>query len=344
MRVETPISGDLTHVAEAARQAEELGYDGVSTSETKHDPFLPCLLALEHTQRLTAGTAIAVAFPRSPMVVAETCWDLAAFSGGRFKLGLGTQIRAHTERRFSTPWIGAPGPRLRAYIQALRAIFACWQNGTPLNFRGKYYTFTLMTPFFNPGPIDHPTIPISISAANPYNCETVGLMCDGVRLHPFNTPRYTREVILPHIKQGAERAGRSLTEIDIVGGGFLITGKTWGEIERQKPAVKQHIAFYASTPAYYPVLEAHGWGNVGPKLNEMSKRGQWVEMGDVITDEMLEEFAVIARYDDIVEKVKQRWQGVATTVEFSLPVHSERDKGRLKEMITELKRAGQAAG
>ena len=340
MRIHTGVGGDLKRVPAAARRAEELGYDGVLVGETSHNPFLPCLLALEHSERLTAGTAVAIAFPRSPMVVANKCWDLSAFSGGRFNLGLGTQIAIHNERRFSTAWPGPPGPRLREYIQSLRAIWDCWQNGTPLNYRGEYYTFTLMTPFFNPGPIEHPKIPIYISALNPYNARTVGLMCDGIRLHGFDTIKYTKEVILPNIKKGADQAGRSMDEIDISGGGFLITGETWDDIERQKPATKQHIAFYASTPAYYPVLEIHGWGEVGPRLNDMSKRGKWVEMGEVITDEMLEEFAVVALYDDVVEKVKAKWEGVATSIGFSIPTRDERDEGRLKEMIAELKKPG----
>jgi probable F420-dependent oxidoreductase len=338
MRVEVPLPDILADAPAAAREAEALGYDSAGAQETAHNPFLNCLMALEHTERLRVGTAIAVAFPRSPMVVANLCWDLAAYSGGRFTLGLGTQIRVHNERRFSTQWLGPPGPRLREYILALRAIFDCWQNGSRLSFRGEHYQFSLMTPFFNPGPIEHPQIPVYISAVNPYNCETVGLMCDGIRLHPFNTPTYLREVIVPNVEKGARQAGRSLADIDLVGGGFVITGETPDEIEAQKPAVKQHIAFYASTPAYYPVLETHGWQEIGPKLNDLSKRGKWQEMGDLISDDMLEEIAVVARLDDVVERAKSQWGGVVTTFVFSIPARTDREKGRLRELIAELKK------
>jgi probable F420-dependent oxidoreductase len=337
VKVETfvPI-GNLRDVPAPARAAEELGYDGVIVPETGHDPFLPLALAAEHTRRITLGTGVAIAFPRAPMTVAQIAWDLQALSKGRFLLGLGTQVKGHNERRYSVPWT-APGPRLREYILCLRAIWDCWQNGTRPDFRGEHYTFTLMTPYFNPGPIEHPHIPIYISAINPYNCRLVGELCDGVRLHAFNTLTYLREVILPNIEAGARKAGRSLRDIDISGGSFIVTGESEEELEQAKRATKQQIAFYGSTRTYKPIMDLHGWGDVCLKLNAMSLRGQWQEMADEISDEMLEEFAVIGTYDEIAGRVKERFGDIVTSVGFAMPIRSPDDRERLRAILQTLR-------
>ncbi|RMF83636.1 MAG: TIGR03617 family F420-dependent LLM class oxidoreductase [Nitrospinota bacterium] len=336
MHVDTHLeTGILAEAPAAARLAETIGFDGIWTPETKHNPFLPLTLIAEHSSRLICGTSIAIAFARSPMVLANIAWDLQAYSQGRFVLGLGTQVKGHNERRFSVKW-ESPGPRMREVILALRAIWDCWQHGTPLRFQGRYYTFTLMTPFFNPGPIAHPHIPIHIAAINPYMCRLVGELCDGIRLHSFNSRRYTEEVILPNIRAGAEKAGRSPDDIAICGGGFIITGATSEEIEQEKEKVRQRIAFYASTRTYKPILDIHGWGETCLILHQMAARGEWEAMAGQITDEMLEAFAVWGTYDEIAEKVWERYGGVVDRVVLPFPRTPEAQEA-MQDVVQALK-------
>jgi len=339
VKVETMASLDLSRTAEDAKRAEALGYDGLLTPETGHDPFLPLLIAGEHTSRVTLGTAVAICFPRSPMVTAQLAWDIQKFTNGRFLLGLGTQVKGHNVRRYGAAWPGPPGPRLREYIQMLRAIWDCWQNGTRPSFKGEYYQFTLMSPFFNPGPIENPHIPIYISAVNAYNCRLAGELCDGLRLHGFNTPKYLHEVILPAVEAGAKKAGRSLKDVDIAGLGFVITGRTASDLTRAADPVRRQIAFYASTRTYRPVLDIHGWGEVGEKLFHMSMRGEWDAMGDLITDDMLEEFCTIATYDELVPKLLKHYGGAVTRAAFAIPTPTPEDEERLKTMIRQLQAA-----
>ncbi len=266
MQVETTIlAQNLVAYAEQARRLEEIGYDSVVTPEAGHDPFLPLTVVAEHTQKMKFGTAVAIAFPRSPMVTAQLAWDLQRFSGGRFILGLGTQVKGHNERRYSTPWPSPPGPRFKDYILTMKAIFKTFQEAgsRPTFHTGPHYQFNLIAPFFNPGPNADGHVPIYISAVNRYNCRLVGEVCDGIRMHGFNTTKYTKEVILPEIEAGARKAGRKLSDIDIVGGSFIITGKNEEEVERAKAPVRQQLSFYASTRAYHPVLEVHGWQDAG---------------------------------------------------------------------------------
>jgi probable F420-dependent oxidoreductase len=326
MKVDTHLeSSRMESVPAAVRAAEAIGFDGIWTSETQHNPFLPLTLVAEHSSHLLFGSSIAIAFARSPMTLANIGWDLQAYSKGRFVLGLGTQVKGHNERRFSVKW-EAPGPRMREVILALRAIWDCWQNGTPLNFRGQYYTFTLMTPFFSPGSIDHPHIPIHIAAINPYMCRLVGELCDGIRLHSFNSRRYTEEVILPNIRQGAEKAGRSLEDIEICGGGFILTGTTKEEVEQEKEKTRRRIAFYASTRTYKPILDVHGWGETCLKLHDLAAKGQWEAMAKEITDEMLDVFAVWGTYDEIADKVRARYKGMADRIVLPLPQRKEEEE------------------
>jgi probable F420-dependent oxidoreductase len=339
MKVETNVDmRSLRDVPAAARKAEELGYDGVFTSQTGHDPFLPLALSAEHTQRVTLATAVAIAFPLSPTSLAHIAWDIQALSGGRLLLGLGSQVKGHIVRRFGMSY-APPGPRMREYILALRAVWDCWQNGTKLDFQGDYYNLTLMTPYFNPGPIEQPHVRIYVSAVNPYMLRLAGELCDGVRLHAFNTAKYTREMILPNLEAGARKAGRSLSDIDIAGGSFLVTGETEQEMEQAKRAVKTQVAFYGSTRSYRGVFEAHGWGDVCPQLHELSTQGRWVEMADLITDEMLEEFAVVSDYDGLVPKIKARWGGMITRTGFAIPVRKPEDEERLRHMVRQLQQA-----
>lgn len=289
----------------AAEHAASVGYDGFFTAETTHDPFLPLVMAADTAPELDLGTSIAVAFPRSPMVTAMISWDLAEASGGKFILGLGTQIKAHITRRFSTEW-DSPGPRLRDYVRSLRAIWDAWQNQTPLKYEGDFYRFTLMTPFFDPGPIKHPEIPVAIAGVGPYLSRLAGELCDGFHVHPFHTAAYLDQVVIPNIAAGAEAAGRSLDDCQRISTVFVVTGANDEEMAQSMEAVKQQIAFYASTPSYSGVLEASGW-DFGPQLTAMSKRGQWMEMADIITDEVVSQVGVVAPIGELGPAIRRRY-------------------------------------
>lgn len=289
----------------AAERAARLGYDGFFTAETSHDPFLPLVVAAEAAPALDLGTAIAVAFPRSPMVTAMTAWDLAEASGGRFILGLGTQVRAHITRRFSTEW-DSPGPRLRDYVLALRAIWDAWADGESLRYEGEFYRFTLMTPFFDPGPTGHPHPPVAVAGVGPHLSRLAGEICDGFHVHPFHTVAYLDQVVLPNLAEGAEAKGRSPDECQRIVPVFVVTGSDDSEMDRSRELVKQQISFYASTPSYAPVLEANGW-DFGPQLTAMSKRGQWGEMASVIPDEVVAEVAVVAPIDRLGSAIRRRY-------------------------------------
>ncbi|HSE95725.1 MAG TPA: TIGR03617 family F420-dependent LLM class oxidoreductase [Methylomirabilota bacterium] len=321
----------LSDLPGVARAVEDLGFDGLWTAETRHDPFLPLVLAAEHTRRVTLGTAIAVAFPRSPTVVAHTAWDLQAASGGRLILGLGTQVKGHNERRFSVPWT-APGPRLREYIQALRALWHAWQTGGPVAFRGEHYTITLMTPFFAPGPIDHPRIPIYIAAVNAYNLRLAGELADGVHLHPFHSVRYLREFALPHLEAGLHQGGRTRGELVLATSVFLVTGRTAAELAQMRREMRAQIAFYASTRTYEPVLAVHGWADLAPRLHRKSVAGDWAGMADLISDEMLAAFAVEAPLDDLAATVRSRYAGLLDRVAPYLPLNRPTSVEALKTL------------
>jgi len=304
---------DLRDVPALAREAEALGVDGLWTAETRHDPFLPLAVAAEHTRRVSLGTAIAVAFPRSPTVVAQTAWDLQATSGGRLILGLGTQVKGHMERRFSVKW-AAPGPRLREYILALRALWEAWQTRGPVSFRGEHYTITLMTPFFAPGPIEHPRIPVYVAAVNAYNLRLAGELCDGVHVHPFHSVRYLREFALPHVEAGLARAGRPRSAVALATSTFMITGRSEAERARAREFARAQIAFYASTRTYEPVLAAHGWQDLMPRLHRKSVEGDWAGMAALVTDEMLGTFAVEAPLDGLAAALRERYRELVDRV------------------------------
>ena len=329
-------TSNLKNIPQEARWAEDMGYDGISVEETAHDPFAALMLAATTTSRVTLETRVAIAFPRSPMVVAHSARDLQDFSEGRFRLGLGTQVKGHIERRFSVPWV-SPGPRMREYVQALRAIWDTWQEGTPLDFQGKFYKFNLMTPFFSPGPSIHPKPPVAISAINPYNCRVAGQVCDGLALHPLTSIRYIKEAIIPNIEIGAREAGRDPQEVKLSTSGFIITGPDSRTIAAQKEAAKQRIAFYASTRTYFPVLELHGYQELGQKLHELSLKGQWSEMTRMVSDEMLDTFAVIGGYDEVGQQLKEQLDGLVDEVGFSMEVSTPEDEKALRRIIEDLK-------
>jgi probable F420-dependent oxidoreductase len=327
---------DLREVPVLAREAEALGFDGLWASETKHDPFLPLALAAEHTRRLSLGTAIAVAFPRSPTVVAHTAWDLQAASGGRLILGLGTQVKGHVERRFSVKWT-APGPRLREYVLALRAIWRAWQTGTPVDFRGEHYAITLMTPFFAPGPIAEPHIPIYVAAVNPYNLRLAGELCDGAHLHPFHSVRYLREFALPHIAAGLAKAGRGRDAITLVASVFMVTGRTAAEIAAARERARAQIAFYASTRTYEPVLAAHGLTELMPRLHRKSVEGDWAGMAALVTDEMLDIFTVEAPLERLAAALQARYAGVLDRLAPYLPLETRTDRTQVADLAAALR-------
>ena len=327
MKVDGGISFDTANSAQTARDAEANGYDGAWTAETSHDPFLACLLAAEHTERIEVGTAIAVAFARSPMTLAQTANDLQSFSEGRFILGLGSQIKPHIEKRFSMPW-SKPAARMREFVSAMRAIWESWNEGTKLDFRGDFYTHTLMTPFFNPGPNSFGPPKVFLAAVGEKMTEVAGEVCDGLICHSFTTERYLREVTVPALERGRQKAGKTMEGFEITGPSFVVTGTTEEELQKAKQGTKQQIAFYGSTPAYRGVLDLHGWGGLQDDLNALSKQGQWVAMGDLIDDEILDTFAVVGEPEQIGPELLKRYGDVATRISFYAPYKSDPERWR----------------
>jgi probable F420-dependent oxidoreductase len=327
MKVDGGIGFDPGGIEKAARSAEELGYDGVWSAETGHDAFLPLAIAAGATEHLELGTGIAVAFARNPMNLAVLANDVHALSKGRFILGLGSQIKPHITKRFSMPW-SHPAPRMRELILAIRAIWESWATGGKLDFRGEFYTHTLMTPFFNPGPNPYGNPKILLAAVGELMTEVAGEVGDGMLVHGFSTERYIREVSLPALERGAAKAGKARSDLVVSYPGFVVTGDSDAAMADAARAVKAQIAFYGSTPAYRPVLELHGWGDLHPELNRLSKQGEWVKMGELISDEVLEEFAVVAPLDDVPSMVRARFGDIVDRFSFYAPYRVEPDQWR----------------
>jgi len=326
------ITHDLKSLPDHARKVEALGYDCLWSSETQHDPYLPVAVAATATTRIKLGTNIATVFSRSPMITAHIAWDLQKASGGRFTLGLGTQVKAHNERRFSVKF-ESPGPKMAEAIRAIRAIWDCWQNGAKLNFKGQFYTFDVMTPFFNPGPIEHPKIPIFIAAVNPYMCGVAGELCEGMHVHPFNSPKYLREVVHPAAEAGLKKSGRARKDFTFATASFVIVGDNERERAEQAQMVRQQIAFYGSTRTYQPVLECHGWGALTAQLHRKSVEGDWKGMADLVTDEMLDAYAVTATYDQLHAKIVERYDGLLDRTALYQPYQPKQDDPRLPAAI-----------
>jgi probable F420-dependent oxidoreductase len=334
MEIDGGIWGGLEKAGEAAAQQEARGYDGIWVPETSHDPFLPLMLAAERTERLDLGTGIAVAFARNPMTLAQVSWDLQAVSHGRFILGLGSQIKAHITRRFSMPWSN-PAARMREMILAIRAIWESWNEGTKLDFRGDFYSHTLMTPFFNPGPNPHGDARIFLAGVGELMTRVAGEVADGFLCHGFTTRQYLDEVTLPNLAKGRAKAGKSMDGFQLAGPMFVVTGRDEAEMAEAASGVKGQIAFYGSTPAYRPVLELHGWGDLQDELNRLSKEGRWAEMGDLIDDDMLATFAVVAPLDQVAGALKDRWGDVLHRLSFYAPY--ETDRAQWDDVIADLK-------
>lgn len=327
---------DLTRVPAAVQRIEALGFDGVMTPEINRDAFLPLVLAAEHSERLQLSTGVAIAFPRAPMVVAQIAWDLQRYSKGRVVLGLGTQVRKHNEERFSVPW-SAPVPRMREYVQTLRAIWTSWQDTSRPDFRGAHYQYRYMTPFFDPGPLEQPHIPVHIAAVNPAMCRLAGELCDGARLHGFCTRRYLDEVVLPAIAHGAARAGRTLADVELSGGGFYATGADDAAVARALETIRRQISFYGSTPSYHGVLAVHGWDDLGHELNRLSREGKWDAMVEAVPDDVVHAFAVAGRYDEIVPKLRERFRGIGRLA-MPVPAQGSPDEGAVRELMKDLRR------
>jgi probable F420-dependent oxidoreductase len=330
MKVDGGIPADLAGAGAQAAELEAGGYSGAWTAETSHDPFLPLLLAAEHTSEIELGTSIAVAFARNPMTLANLAWDLQAYSQGRFILGLGSQIKPHITKRFSMPW-SQPAARMRELILAIRAIWDAWLTGGRLDFRGDFYSHTLMTPFFAPNPadLDGFGVPrVFLAGVGERMTEVAGEVADGFLCHGFTTERYLREVSIPALERGRSTAGKTMDGFEIAGSTFVVTGTDDAELAAAAKGTRQQIAFYGSTPAYRPVLELHGWGGLQDELNALSKQGQWTEMGDLIDDEILGTFAVVGPPEAIAPELRRRYGDVITRVTFYAPYRGDPDRWR----------------
>jgi len=323
----------LNRVPDFCRAAEEMGFNAVWTQETVHDPFLPCTLLAEHTRTLQFGTAIAVSFARSPTDMAYSAWDLAQASGGRFILGLGTQVKAHITRRFGMRWPDSPVAKLREQIAAVRALWSTWQDGTPLQFHGEYYQLDLMSPFFNPGPIDYPHIPVYIAGVNTGLARLAGESADGFHIHPFHTPAYLSEVIQPAIRSGAEDHGRKLSDVEISATVFAARS------EREIKQARKQIAFYASTPSYRRVMTHHGWEEAGEELSRLAAQGEWDSLPEVITEDMLVCFLTAAGSRELGAALRQRYHGIVDRINLYIPFQPGEDDNGWRRLVADVRDA-----
>ena len=311
MKIDSGLMGvsDLQEIPAQVRRLEAEGFDGMVTAEISSDPFLPLVLAAEHSERIELMTSIAVAFARNPMTLANIGNDLQAYSKGRFVLGLGSQIKPHITKRFSQPW-SRPAARMREFVLAMRAIWDCWYEGTPLDFRGDFYSHTLMTPMFTPTNNPYGPPRVVVAAVGPKMTEVVGEVADGMLVHAFTTEKYLREVTLQALEKGLKTSGRDRAALELCLPCFIVTGQDETHWEAARQSTAKQIAFYGSTPAYRPVLEVHGWGELQSELNTLSKRGEWDAMGERIGDDILEQFAVVAEPSKVVSALRSRWGGL----------------------------------
>jgi probable F420-dependent oxidoreductase len=329
---------DIHQVATSARLVELLGYDGLMIEEIKDDPYVILAIAAQATERVSLGTAVAIAFPRSPTVTALSAWTLQKLCRGRLILGLGSQVKGHIERRYGQKWF-PPGPWMREYVEALREIWFAWQEGRQPHWVGDRYRITLNVPLFDPGPIEHPTIPIHLAAVNSYMCEVSGEVADGIRPHPVCTPEYIENVMWPAVRKGAARRGRDLTEFSLSMKPLVATAEDEEQLIPKIRDARARIAFYASTPAYRAAFAFHGLGELSDEMKYLSKAQKWEEMPSLITDEVLRKFVSIGTYDSIAKELIARYGGLVTNLEFSTQVRSEQEKDNLRKMLTELKNA-----
>lgn len=325
---------DLGRARGIYRELEDLGYDRAFSFESKHDPFLPLAVAGEHTGTIQLGTALAIAFARTPMTLANSAWDLQALTGGRFTLGLGSQIRPHVTERFSMPW-SRPVARMRELIKGIHAIWDTWQDGVPLDFEGEFYTHTRMVPAFDPGPLPHPRPPVLLGAVGPQMTRVAGEVADGLLVHPVNTRRSLQEVTLPALAEGAALAGRDPASVETVCVTIVVTGRDEAEMSASRESVREQLAFYATTPAYQPVFELHGYGQMLPEITRLARAGRWGDMGSLVDDELIETIAVVGEPHEIADKLRHRLEGISDSV--SLVNNRAPDPLHFAEVLEDLK-------
>jgi len=301
-----------------AKKAEEFGFDCAWVTETQHDPFVQLAIAAVATKRIKLGTSIALAFTRSPTTLAYAAWDIQAVSSGRLILGLGSQVKGHIERRFGLKW-ESPAPKMKEVVMAMRAVWESWQEGSKLDFRGRFYKLDLMTPFFSPGPIASPKIPVYVAGVNEGMCRVAGEVADGLHVHPLHTPRYLREVVSPALSRGLAKANRARRDFTVAASVFAAVGSSEAEVKQLKEFYRNQVAFYASTRSYRRVMELHGWGDVCDRLHALSVDGKWEKMGDVISDDMLREFVVEAKWGEVAEALSTRYGGLVERVRLYKP-------------------------
>jgi probable F420-dependent oxidoreductase len=326
---------DLREVRTIYPELEAVGYDRAFSFEAKHNPFIPLAVAGEHTSSIELGTAIAIAFARTPMTLANAAWDLQTVTGGRFTLGLGSQIRPHIEQRYGMPW-SKPAARMREMVLGIRAIFDAWQDGVPLSFDGEFYTHTRMIPAFDPGPNPFGPPPIFTAGFGPRMTAVAGEVADGFLVHPVNTRRSLHELTMPAIAQGARRAGRSSDDVQVVCVTIVVTGRDEEEMRRSREAVREQLAFYGTTPAYLPVFELEGYGDLHPELKRLANESRWREMAALIDDELIETIAVVGEPESIGEKVRARLAGISEHV--SLVNNRAPDPHHFAEVVADLHR------
>lgn len=331
---ETPL--DIRDFARLAAVAEEVGLGAVLVEETKDDPFQLLALGATTTSRIQLGTSVAMAFPRSPTATAMSAWSLQKVSNGRFLLGLGTQVRAHIERRYGLPW-SAPAPWIRDYVGAMRAVWDCWQHGTPLQFESEHYTLNLMVPLFNPGPIEHPRIPVHLAAIGPNMCAVAGELADGVRLHPVCSAKFIDTEVLPALVRGAARTGRDVDEVEICMKPLIGTAPDAATLEKAVRTVRARVAFYLSTPSYRRAFAVHGWESIAERASVLSRAQRWEELPGLVDDELLHTIATIGTYDEIAGKLNERYAGRVHRIEFSIPVNSEQDAEAFRSILAQLR-------
>ena len=332
---------DIGRVFDDARELERLGYDSLVVEECKEDPYIVAALAAQATTRLKLGTAVAIAFPRSPASTAMTAWTLQRLSRGRFTLGLGTQVKAHIERRYGMAWSPA-GPWIRDYVHAVRAVWDCWQTGGKLDFTSEHYKLNLMVPLFDPGPIEHPVIPIHLAAVNPIMSRIAGECADGMRPHPVCTADYIEQIMLPAARAGAAKTGRDPAKFAVAIKPLIATAATEQELEKRIHDIRARIAFYCSTPGYRAAFEFHGLGDLAKRMSVLSREQRWEEMPGMIDDEVLHLYATVGSFAEIGRKLHDRYGHVATNVEFSIPIGSDEDKETLAGLIQNLQSGFQA--
>ena len=326
---------DLSKFFDQCELVEALGYNALSVTETKLDPFVQLALGAQATNSVELHTAVAIAFPRSPTVTAQAAWTLQALSGGRLNLGLGTQVKGHIERRFGMEWFAA-GPWIREYVLAVRELWRCWQEGDQPSHHGDRYDISLMGPLFDPGPIEHPVIPITLAAVKPYMCEVAGEVADGVRPHPICTPKYISSVMVPAIERGCHKANRDSTNISISVAPLVATAENNQLLAARIEEVRARVAFYASTPAYRPAFAINGLEDLCLDLSHLSQKQNWDEMPARITDEVLYEYACVGTYDEIGKVISNRYNGLVSSTEFSIPLETPDDHDRLRDLINSL--------